>query len=438
MPTDDLMSLENESQDDRRDESGDRPQRGSGLSALAIFLSLGAFILSGWAWWEFRDVEMKPGAALQSRLDQLQQAQAAQAQDLSALEARVDALPEGESADAASELRAALDAQQARMSGLHQELEAQQSYARSLQQAIEAQQARLMAAETTLAAKALVRNDSPARLDLAGVGYLLRLAPERLTLYHDLKSADDALAQADAQLAAMDNPMYIGLRQHIADARRRLADTELPNAVELSARLDAVQDQLQGLEFGNQSGAPNAGAASADAPPAEQGWWARLKASLGGLVTVRRSTTDAETRLTFEDRDMLRQGLWMQIEAARLALMRHDQAAWTDALARAQGVLERWFDSTSAGYESVREELTALSGVSIEPDLPDISGPWAQLRLIREAQGASPAPSPAEPPAAAEGDRGNGDGAEASAPEESSDDAEEQPVSQDEGAGTET
>lgn len=399
MPTDDLMSLENESRDDRPDESGRKPQRGSGLSALAIFLSLGAFILSGWAWWEFREVEMKPGAALQSRLDKLQQAQAAQGQNLSALDARIDALAEGDGADATAELRTELGEQQASMRALQQELEAQQTHARSLQQAIEAQQARLMAAESNLAAKAPVRTDSPARFDLAGVGYLLRLAPERLALFHDLESADDALAQADAQLAAMDNPMYIGLRQHIAEARRRLADTELPNAVELSARLDAVQDQLQGLGFGSEGGGPNAAAATADSPSAEQGWWARLKASLGGLVTVQRSTTDAESRLTLEDKDMLRQGLWMQVEATRLALMRHDQAAWTDTLARAQGILERWFDSTSPGYQAVREELTVLSGVSIEPDFPDISGPWAQLQLIREARGPSPAPEPVGEPA---------------------------------------
>lgn len=399
MPTDDLMSLENESRDDRRDETGHKPQRGSGLSALAIFLSLGAVILSGWAWWEFRDVEMKPGAALQSRLDKLQQAQAAQAQELSALDARIDAVAEGDGADATAELRTALGEQQAKIRALQQEFAAQQSHSRSLQQAIEAQQSRLMAAETTLAAKAPVRADSPARFDLAGVGYLLRLAPERLALYHDLESADDALAQADAQLAAMNNPMYIGLRQHIAEARQRLADTELPNAVELSARLDAVQDQLQGLGFGSQDGGPNAAAATADSPSAEQGWWPRLKASLGGLVTVRRSTTDAGSRLTLEDKDLLRQGLWMQVEAARLALMRHDQVAWTDALARAQRVLERWFDGTSPGYQAVREELTALSGVSIEPDLPDISGPWAQLQLIREARGPSPTPEPVEEPA---------------------------------------
>ena len=262
-----------------------------------------------------------------------------------------------------------------------------------------------MVVETGLAAKAPALNNSPDRFNLAGVEYLLRLAPERLTLFHDVRAADEALANADAQLAAMDNPVYLGLRQHIADARQTLAAAELPDTIELSARLDQVQSQLSALTFGGEAAASNE-LQNQDGSAVDEGWWDRLKTSLSGLVTVRRNAEDAESRLTLEDKDLLRQGLWMQVEGARLALMRHDQAGWQDTLGRAQQVLERWFDSSQDEYQAISEQLAGLAEISVSPQMPDISGPWSQLQLIRQA---TPAPLPVsrvsettEPPAETE------------------------------------
>lgn len=389
MATDDLMALD----DEPRDDHGDKPPRSSGLAALAILLAFVAVVLSTWAWWEGREGQADPGSNVRDRLDAMQHAVDSQAQDLVALGERLEAAPDGgDSVDAAA-LRRLEAEQRSSVQALRQELEIQQSHSRALQQAIEALQARLMTAETSLAAKAPVQREGPGQLDLAGVGYLLRLAPERLALYHDVQSADDALAAADAQLAAMDNPMYIGLRQHIARARQALAEAELPNPVELSARLDAVQARLAGLGFSSEAAPRGDDASAGDTlsdpqsdPQADPGWWGRLRASLAGLVTVRRSTTGAESRLTLDDKDLLRQGLWLQIEGARLALMRHDQQAWDAALNRAGDVLDQWFDASSSDFQAARDEIAALSQVSVAPELPDISGPWAQLQVIREAR----------------------------------------------------
>ena len=63
------------------------------------------------------------------------------------------------------------------------------------------------------------------------------------------------------------------------------------------------------------------------------------------------------------------------------------------ALERASRLLERWFDASSQAYPGVQDELAALSETDIAPELPDISGPWAQLKVIRQARAA---PSPAE------------------------------------------
>jgi len=397
MSTDDLMGLE----DDVLEPSKRRTRSGGLLSGLAILLALGAAALSVWLWWQERDLEPGANLQLQARLDSQEQAQSRQAADLAALQSSVEATVQR--APNTQSLESELAEHQARSRSLEQDLEAQASYARTLQQAIESMQARLTAVESGLAVQAPVRLDAPMQLDLAGVEYLLRLAPERLVLFHDVRSADQALELADARLEGLDNPMHIALRQGIADARQALADTTLPDPVEISARLDSLQARLVGLGFADgQEETAGADTPAADAAAEDPGWWERLKVSLAGLVTVRRDADDTTSRLTFDDKDMLRQGLWMQVEAARLALMRHDQSAWADAFARASRVQQRWFDRSSEAYRAVHEEIEALSGLNIDPELPDISGPWAQLQIIRQVRGA-PSPVEQEPEPAPQG-----------------------------------
>lgn len=413
MPTDELKALES----DGNETSGQGAPRSGLLAGVALLLALGALALAALMWWEGRDEIEPDGSRLDAALAQLQQDQSGQASALADLATRIDGIEPGASGEQLTALQGELEAQETLSQALQGELATQQQYTRTLQQAIESMQARLMVVETGLAAQAPSRSGSPEQFSLAGVEYLLRLAPERLTLFHDVRAADEALASADAQLAAMENPVYLGLRQHVADARRALSGTKLPNQVELSASLDAIQQQLASLTFGGEASAARV-ANEAGTDTEDAGWWQRLKSSLASLVTVRRSAEDAESRLTIEDKDLLRQGLWMQIEGARLALMRHDQASWDDTLARALDVLTRWFDSSSADYAGVHDALQELAAVSVSPELPDISGPWAQLQLLRSARPAPVAPAP-----------------EAS----SADDAEEGPVAEtpEEPAGTE-
>ena len=78
---------------------------------------------------------------------------------------------------------------------------------------------------------------------------MLRLANERLKLFADPAAADAALEVADLHLAALDNPMYVGVRQEIAAARRALATIDLPDYLDLAHRLDRVQEAIPGLSF---------------------------------------------------------------------------------------------------------------------------------------------------------------------------------------------
>jgi len=393
MPTDELTSQV----DDEILGSSPGDQRRSGIIAgLAFVLALAALAISALLWLEEHDFGAEASAELQAQIDRLEGSNSAQAKELSELKSQFDNVAQRDGSVDTEALSSSLARQQALIEEIQKKVDSERSRGESLQQALEAVQARLMFAESTLAANAPTALDAPEELELAGVAYLLRLAPERLVIFHDVRSANEALVLADAQIAVMDNPMYIGVRRNIAEARQALTEIDLPNPVALSADLDNVQRQIESLTFGSESAASAPGPdGSVESAGSELGWWARLKASLAGLVTVRRTANREASRLTLDDKDFLRQALWMQIEGARLALMRHDQATWDDSLSRARSALGRWFDESSAEYRAVYEGLDGLSQLNIAPELPDISGPWAQLQQLRQAR---PAPLPPEGP----------------------------------------
>jgi uncharacterized protein HemX len=159
-----------------------------------------------------------------------------------------------------------------------------------------------------------------------------------------------------------------------------------------------MQDAIPGLPF--RAASPVAEQAG---PAAEAGWWEKLKSTLGSLVTVRRSTDEENRRVSLQDKDYVRQRLWLQVEVAYLALMRHDQAAFDESLQRIEATLAEWFDPASAEVVAVGQKLEALQARDVAVSWPDLSEPWTTLRLVRAnrpvARPATQAPSttPVEP-----------------------------------------
>jgi uroporphyrin-III C-methyltransferase len=246
--------------------------------------------------------------------------------------------------------------------------------------------------------------DAAGELDLAEVDYLLRLANERLQLFSDPAAAERALELADRHLAALDDPAHLGVRQAIATARRDLAGLALPDYLQVAARLDEIQAGIARWPFAAGSVAgPAAAAGVAAGAGTETGWWARLKSTLAGLVTVRRSA-GTEPALSLEDKDYVRQRVWLQLEIAQLSLMRRDQEAFRAALARVQESLATWFDPADEAVQAAGRSLSDLAATGLDADLPDITEPWNTLRLLRRnsaraGQSAAPAVSPEPAPA---------------------------------------
>lgn len=367
-------------------------RRGGFLAFLAFLFALAALAGTAWMWWQDQQGQQIVESRAMGEVARLEQSDSKLSLEIRELRDRLDNLSISDSADEVAALERRLQGDLAKLERMQQTLQEQQALTRSLQIAGESHQRRLSAAESALTGMATQDLDAGGDLDLAEIDYLLRLASERLQLFSDPVAADETLALADAHLAALDDPLYLGVRQDIAAARRAIAALDLPDTFAIGSQLDDMQAAIQGLPF--KSDTPESGAETGEG----DGWWQKVKNVFSGLVTVRRSTELERQKISLEDQDYVRQRAWLQVEIAHLALMRRDQEAFRQSLARLQETLTRWFDESSAAFASVAADLDELGAVNIEVEPPDISAPWSTLRQLRQMR-----PRPAAEPIAPSG-----------------------------------
>ncbi len=389
----DISEIESEIIATPAEEKKPRRKR-SALAFLSFVMALTALAGTAWMWWQDELAQDEAAGKVFTEIARLESADSELALKLQQIRGDIESLPSNDNSAEIVSLQQRLESGVAEVDRLEQSLSEQLALSRSLQAAAEAMQGRLLAAESALTGMASKELDAGGELDLAEVDYLLRLANERLKLFFDPAAADEVLELADMHLAAMDNPMYLGVRQDIATARRDLSAVTLPDYFAISNELDTIQESIAGLPFRGEN------AASAELEQAsEQGWWDKVKGVFSNLVTVRRSTDEENERISLEDKDYIRQRLWLQLEIAHLSLMRRDQQAFRNSLARVQKTLSVWFDAGSSAYLSINESLETLKGLEVQVDIPDISPPWATLRLIRAGRVRPPPAAPAEIPA---------------------------------------
>ena len=365
------------------------PRRGgSALTFLALLIALAAAAVSAWTWWQGQLSGETEGDRLSSEIARLESNDSRLSAQLQDLGKAIESLSATGGSDRLEALQTSLSEDRTQLQALRQTVQEQVAMTASQQRAADVMHGRLLAAEAALAEVSGRELHARGELDLAEVDYLLRLASERLELFSDPVSADRALGVADAHLAALDNPAYLGVRQAIAEARNELGAVQLPDDLAITGQLDALQKAIPSLPFPESTLPP-----VNTAPGAEEGWWEKFKATLGSLVTVRRSTEEENRRISLQDQDYIRQRLWLQLDVASLALMRHDQQAFNHALEQAQGSLADWFDPASTEVQTFQASVSALRAIPVAVEWPDISPPWSMLQLVRSVQTA-PAPTP--------------------------------------------
>lgn len=232
---------------------------------------------------------------------------------------------------------------------------------------------------------------------LAETEYLLRIANQRLLLHGDVATALAALNGADERLRELGDPHYLPVREQIARERDALEAVPAVDVDGLSSRVSALIGQVDGLPVA-ASHLPPAESTETQpggAPPVARDWRelpALIWRSLRELVSIRRHDEPVRPMLPPQREYFLRQNLRLQLEAARLALLRQDGPLFRDSLATARDWLGAYFDRQQPSVQKAIASLDELGGHTIRPALPDIS---ASLGLLRQQRKLAIEPTPA-------------------------------------------
>jgi uroporphyrin-3 C-methyltransferase len=367
---------------------------GKPVAILALLVALASVSATGWQWWQTRQADPDE-VGLQDTLAQLRGAQQQLSQSVTAIEGQLNSIEKPIDAEQFSRQVNQLKALQNQVATLQGQTGEDEASISSVQGSVRSLEQRLSATESGLITVAASSQNSSVALNIAEIDFLLRTASERLSLFSDPAAADLALLAADVQLEALNDPMFLSVRQRIAVARQNLASIPDVDRVQLTSKLSDMQSRIPGLPFrGEVEEQPQTELAE------DAGWWESFKQTMSSLVTVRRRAPEDQSLLSLEDKDYLRQGLWLQLETARLALMRNDTDAWNRSLGRVDDTLKQFFRDGGSNVQAFLLDSTGLKQVEIAPQMPDISAPWMQLRQLRDSRRLLQSSTPVEPEAA--------------------------------------
>lgn len=332
---------------------------GSVVSLLLIMLAAGLFA--------YRQVENLRSGLLQaeSRIaagEQQQQAFQQQLQQARSLVARQQ-----------DSLQSMIRSSEELQAGLQLEREQLQRESQTMQQAV-----------TEISRKVDQSNN---HWQLAEAEYLMKLANHRLSLSQDLDTAIAALQQADEKLYQSGDLGLMRIRNRLADEINQLKAVSLPDVTALAATLQSLAASVNQLQPTGSTVKTATDSASEKDSNTGRNLDTLLQDSWQGfkeLLVIRRHDQPVSAMLPPSQQFFLYQNLQLQIETARLALLRNEQLLFQSSLETALDWLERFFESQSPAVQHMRESLQSLQSTRLDYQLPDISQSLRLLQRYRE------------------------------------------------------
>ena len=335
-------------------------RRGNGVAWLAVLVSLVALVAAGYTGWQ--SWQAAGDTTVDDSVARLQDRLSSSTSSVADLEARVSEL-----AGRDSGVDAALD-------GLRRDVDERVSLLDSLP-------ARMSTLESSVASLAGVSEGARDAWVLAESEYYMQIANAQLQLANNPHLAAHALRLADERIVQLANPALTDVRRAIADELAALDVMDKPDvegATLTLASLARVVDSLPlaaAAESGEESGEvgdETSGAARA---------WASVKNAFSGMVKVTPPDEARLVRLSPDAEYFLRNNIALQLQAARLALLRGEPAIFEQTLDDTSALLSNYFDTDSPQVAGALETITEIRGQAFVTAVPDIS---ESLRLLRQ------------------------------------------------------
>ncbi|MEE8428847.1 MAG: uroporphyrinogen-III C-methyltransferase, partial [Gammaproteobacteria bacterium] len=222
---------------------------------------------------------------------------------------------------------------------------------------------------------------------LAQVQFLLRVANESLQLQHDPTTATAALVSADNELKTLEDPGYFPVRAQLAKEIATLKALPWPDTTGIAMAITGFSHQVRHLPVkGAKIPPPASGGAGTESSNLDDTIdWRQLPSIVWGsireLVQVSRQDEPVGAMLAPKEQYFLYQNLQLQLEAARIAVLRRDQKNFRISLRNVTIWLQEHFDTDAAVTQRMMSQVNHLLSIDVQPELPDIS---RSLHLLRQ------------------------------------------------------
>ena len=337
-----------------------RERSGNSVAWLAFLVSIIAFAAAGYTAWQGwlsgRDTSTSDKyAILESRL-------ASSDESLAELRAEIAMLDAGDPDI------------EAKLSALRQELDERVRLLSSLP-------ARMSTLEGSVASLAGVSEGARDAWILAESEYYMQIANAQLQLANNPRLAALALKMADERIVQLANPALTDVRRAISDELAALEVMEKPDIEGATLTLASLARVVDSLPL---AAATESEDATTGVDPELSGAgraWASVKNAMSGLVKVTPPERAKLVQMSPDAEYFLRNNIALQLQSARLALLRGEQAIFEQSLDDTSALLNDYFDAGSTQVVGALATIAEIRGHVFSTDVPDIS---ESLRLLRQ------------------------------------------------------
>jgi len=224
---------------------------------------------------------------------------------------------------------------------------------------------------------------------IAEIEYLLIIAMHRLLLEEDVMTALAAMEAADLRLKGLGDPGLLPVRKQLTTDMNQLRAVNHPDIAGMAIYLADMVDLSADLPL--KSGViTNAIAAHSlhedqvnngvDVDP----FWKRLPKiiwlEIKSWVVIKRTGDVNQALLLPSEEYFLTQNLRLELESARLSVLRADSGNLRASVVLIQSWLRQYFDTSDSAVMNVMETLDQMQAIELKPALPDISSSVESLR----------------------------------------------------------
>ena len=332
---------------------------GRGLAGIALTVAAVALILASWAVWQ----------RWMAADDTADPAVAALERGFDATRKRLESLEQAVGGVETTAGQAKSDA-----AGFRGELDASR-------RELETLSPRVATLESSMASLAGVSQGARNAWLVAEAEYYMQIANAQLQLAGNPELAALALKMADERIAQLSDPGLTEVRRALSAELAALDALEKPDIEGVSLTLASLARVVETLPLAGTDEAPDAAAVDGDETSGAGRAWSSVKNAMSGLVRVTPPDSTRLPQLTPDTEFFLRSNIALQLQAARLALLRGEQSIFEQTLDDTSALLRDYFDNRSAPVASARETIAEIRGTTFAVGTPDIS---ESLRLLRQ------------------------------------------------------